>query len=546
MPVLTILPFDKQISFTPGPSLLDLLRTAGFQPESPCNGKGICGKCKVTLADPDAAVPTAHKNISPDETREGVRLACQVFPESDLKVTVPENLSLNARILEGQPLSGLECAPAVSVRKTDSGFFFKYESQKDETPLLGWSGDLHPLGAAIDIGTTTCVVSVYDLATGAHLATKSAINPQTKYGHDVLTRIQMGSEPEGLDTLAKAVAGELNRLISDACHSAGVDAKHILDVVLGGNTTMLQLAGKFDPEPLGHLPFEVGIPGGTDYPAERFGLDIHAEGRVYVPPIVHAFVGTDITAGLLAVGFFDEKDPALFIDIGTNGEMAIAADGRIIVTSTAAGPAFEGMGVSCGVRAAPGALEAAWKGDEGLEFRTVDEKPVNGICGSGIIDLIAVLHGMGVIESSGLMQPDPDGKVSEKEDGRQYEITPKVFLSQGDIRQIQLAKGAIRTGIDMLVKAAGLEMDRIQKVVLAGAFGYHLKPASLEAIGLLPPKTAGKVMFSGNTSKTGAAMMLINAALRKKLETQAAGATHLALADKPEFQDLFIENLSLP
>jgi uncharacterized 2Fe-2S/4Fe-4S cluster protein (DUF4445 family) len=318
---------------------------------------------------------------------------------------------------------------------------------------------------------------------------------------------------------------------------------------------MLTLAAAINPEPLGRLPFTVDIKGGASYAAKDFGLDVNPAGRIYVPPIVHAFVGSDITAGVLACGCLEKKNPSLFVDVGTNGEMGINNDGRFIVASTAAGPAFEGMGVSCGIRAVPGAVEAAYFDGETIDIKTIDAQPARGICGSGIIDVVAALLKAAVVNPSGRMKT-PDQKeglqasVAERlrliDDQPVCNIADGVFFNQADIRQLQLAKGAIRTGIDMLMSEANVTAEDLEDITLAGAFGYHLRPDSLATIGLIPEKLARKVRFAGNTSKTGCAMMLIDASLREYLEKEVQSVEHLPLAEKISFQKLFIENLNFP
>jgi uncharacterized 2Fe-2S/4Fe-4S cluster protein (DUF4445 family) len=396
---------------------------------------------------------------------------------------------------------------------------------------------------------------LFCLITGKELSTASSINPQTQFGHDILSRIQKGSTAEGLAEVAGVVRKELNRLVQAACKKSNTVVDEILDVVVGGNTTMLTLAAAINPEPLGHLPFTVDIKAGVSYAAKDFGLDINPAGRVYVPPIVHAFIGSDITAGVLACGCLEKKKPSLFVDIGTNGEMGINNNGRFIVASTAAGPAFEGMGVSCGIRAVPGAVEAAYFDGETIDIKTIDAQPARGICGSGIIDIMASLLKAGVVNPAGRIKTpeqkeDLQASVAEGlmliDDQPVFNIADSVYFSQADIRQLQLAKGAIRTGIDMLMSEANVTAEDLEDITLAGAFGYHLRPDSLATIGLIPDKLARKVRFAGNTSKTGCAMMLIDASLREYLEKQAQSVEHLPLAEKISFQELFIANLNFP
>jgi uncharacterized 2Fe-2S/4Fe-4S cluster protein (DUF4445 family) len=556
MPKLTILPFKKNIEIRTDETVMEALRRGGYEIEGPCNGQGICGKCRIRVENPADVPQTPHRRISETEAREkGIRLACRLIPPGDITVHLPDDFSVDARILEGEHLGGIELNPAAVVISKKDAYWLQYAGEESELILQKWDAQFSAKGLAIDIGTTTLVVTLFCLVTGKELSTASSINPQTKFGHDILSRIQKGSTEEGLAEVAGVIRNELNRLVQAACKKSNAVVDEILDVVIGGNTTMLTLAAAINPEPLGRLPFTVDIKAGASFAAKDFGLDVNPAGRVYVPPIVHAFIGSDITAGVLACGCLEKKKPSLFVDVGTNGEMGINNDGRFIVASTAAGPAFEGMGVSCGIRAVPGAVEAAYFDGETIDIKTIDAQPARGICGSGIIDIMASLLKAGVVNPSGRIKT-PDQKeglqtsVAERlmliDDQPVFNIVDSVFFSQADIRQLQLAKGAIRTGIDMLMSEANVTAEDLEDLTLAGAFGYHLRPDSLATIGLIPDKLARKVRFAGNTSKTGCAMMLINASLREYLEKQVQRVEHLPLAEKISFQELFIENLNFP
>ena len=553
---LTILPFKTNMNVRPEETVMQALRRGGYEIEGPCNGKGICGKCRIRVDNPVDVPQTDHRSISETEAREmGIRLACRLIPEGDMTVHLPDDFTVDARILEGEHLGSINLNPAAVVVFRDDTYWMKYTGMDSEVILPKWRAQFSPKGLAIDVGTTTLVVTLFCLTTGKELSTTSSINPQTKFGHDVLSRIQKGSTPEGLAEVAGVVRKELNRLIQTACQKSNAVVAEVLDVVIGGNTTMLTLAAAINPESLGHLPFTVDIKGGASYAAKDFGLDINPAGRIYVPPIVHAFIGSDITAGVLACGCLEKQKPSLFVDVGTNGEMGINNDGRFIVASTAAGPAFEGMGVSCGIRAVPGAVESAYFDGETIDIKTIDAQPARGICGSGIIDIMASLLKADIVNPDGRMKTpgEKEGlQVSVAEgirlvdDKPVFNIADGVFFNQADIRQLQLAKGAIRTGIDMLMSEAKVTAEELEDITLAGAFGYHLRPDSLATIGLIPEKLAPKVRFAGNTSKTGCAMMLINVDLREYLQKQVQRVEHLPLAEKISFQNLFIENLNFP
>ncbi|MBT8372371.1 MAG: DUF4445 domain-containing protein [Deltaproteobacteria bacterium] len=556
MAKLTILPYKKIVQIGIDETVLQALRKGGFEIEGPCNGQGICGKCKIRVENPDDVRPTPHHRISESENREkNIRLACQLTTAADISVHLPDDFSVNARILEGEHLRGIDLKPAAVVVLLKGTYAMHYAGVDSGITLPKWQPQYSPKGLAIDIGTTTLVVTLFCLLTGKQLTTASSINPQTQFGHDVVSRIQKGSTDEGLAELAEVVRKELNRLILTTCEKSNAAAEEILDVVIGGNTTMLELVAAINPEPLGHLPFTVEIKGGASYSAKAFGLKINPAAKIYIPPIVHAFIGSDITAGILACGCLEKEKPSLFIDIGTNGEMGINNGDRFIVASTAAGPAFEGMGVSSGIRAVPGAVESSHFNGESIDFNTIDSQPAKGICGSGIIDIIASLLKAEVVDPSGRMKtPSQRSEVQPMiaehlrliDEHPVFQIAENVHFTQADVRQVQLAKGAIRTGIDMLMAEADVTPEDLDDITLAGAFGYHLRPDSLETIGLIPKQLAHKVRFAGNSSKTGCAMMLLNASLRAYLEKQVPRVEHLLLAEKLSFQELFIANLNFP
>ncbi|MGM0788321.1 MAG: ASKHA domain-containing protein, partial [Thermodesulfobacteriota bacterium] len=430
MAEIRVIPDNLSISTRKGESVRDALYRGGIELETPCNGEGLCGKCQIRVSDPENVPETPHKEITEAQARDGIRLACQLVPEKDMTIEILSDFHKDEhRILEGdrdpsfseweagspgqesakRHLSDsgprLRTSPAVALDCTDGGCTMFYDRQ-EAVKLESWQAGSDPMGLAIDLGTTTLVVSIIDLVTGRELATTSSLNPQIRFGHDVVRRIQKGSDPEGLKELSECVRNGLNRLIEQACEDSGTDTGKVLDVVIGGNTTMLQLAAAVDPEPLGRVPFEVGLKSGRSYPASRFGLNIHPYARVYVPPIVHAYLGADISAGLLVSRRFFEKDGAmLFVDVGTNGEMGLSFGGQYLMTSTAAGPAFEGMGISAGMRARIGAVEAVTTDGSGsFQIHTIGNAPPEGICGSGIIDITAALLKLGVIDTTGRMR----------------------------------------------------------------------------------------------------------------------------------------------
>ncbi len=553
MPILTILPQGKKIKVKPGTPLLDAIRQAGFEISSPCNGQQLCGKCRVRIADPALPPESPLEHLTTDEVAAGVRLACQVRIHDEMQVTLPNDYALDTRILEGELIQKSRLASAIEIQEISGQFQLHYRNQP---PVLlnTWQPEFSPKGIAADLGTTTLVLTLIDLQTGEELATSSAVNPQARYGQDVMTRIARASTAEGLAELSALISKGLNELVEKSCRAAGALPHEIVDAVIGGNTAMLQIAAAIDPSGLGKLPFTVGIQSGRTVTADAFRLNLNPQARVYIPPVAHAFVGSDISAGLLSVDFFKQKAPTLFIDLGTNGEIALIANGRLIVTSTAAGPAFEGMGITHGMLASPGAIETVWTNGEFLNLRTIDNAPARGICGSGIIDIMACLIRLDAVDSGGRLRNPHDETTGLGLLADRYErvdriaaikLTDALAFTQKDIRQFQLAKSAIQTGAELLLSAAGVDLDQLEKIVIAGAFGYHLRTESLRQIGMVPRNFKGEIAFVGNTCRTGCARMLVDATTRDFLQDKMKPVTHLAIAADPDFQSRFIQNLSL-
>jgi len=403
----------------------------------------------------------------------------------------------------------------------------------------------------VDIGTTTLVASLVDLRTGVEAASESALNPQALHAQDVLSRIQLGSSPEGLALLQGELIQELNRLVAVLTTEVGVAPHHIYEAVLSGNTAMLHLAAGVNPEPLGQFPYTPALRGGQHLLAQDLGLALHPQALVYLPPILSAYVGADITSGVLATRLDQAKGVTLFVDIGTNGEMVLAVDGRLAATSTAAGPAFEGMNITCGMRAARGAIEGFAVEAGAIVVKTIGHAEALGLCGSGLVDLVGELAYTGALGPSGRFakshpQPELHGRLETVEGKIRFQVAGPVHLTQKDVRQVQLAKGAVRAGIELLLKSEGLSPSDVDRVLIAGSFGYHLRTRSLVNLGLLPPEFADRVEFVGNTSKTGGKAFLLNASLREEMAELAKRVTLVELANDPTFEKTFVAALAFP
>ncbi|MDR0683765.1 MAG: ASKHA domain-containing protein, partial [Spirochaetaceae bacterium] len=458
-----------------GASVLEAARLAGVDIETPCGGEGNCGKCGVTIAASGETV-----------------LACRAKARDGDVYLVPDyeagNKSL--RILSERLSFRREIAPFVTKEYRD-GKTFVYGGGR----LLGSEeGDSTDAlyGLAVDIGTTTMVAELIDIRKAETLAAESALNPQARYAQDVIGRIHFAGKENGLVTLYGDFVGALNGLITALTRKAGIESRHIYEAVYSGNTTMLHLACNIDPSSMGPYPYTPQITGGLHVTDEAVNISPFAP--IYLPPVISAWVGADITSGILATELERKSGVTLFVDIGTNGEMVLAKDGRLAATSTAAGPAFEGMNIACGMRASSGAVEAFSIGEDGeVSFRLIGEDGstlcvelgvsgptqsaalsrnsrclapaglASGICGSGLIDIAGELVRTGVINRRGRLAAPKDGAGAEKlaarvrlEDEKPaFFITDKVYIGQKDVRQIQLAKSAIRCGIELLLARFG-------------------------------------------------------------------------------------------
>lgn len=557
---ITLQPIDETVEVHPGETLRDTLLRSGISIEGPCNGQGVCGQCGIWVDSPEDVPPTGHKNITSEQEHAGLRLSCRVVPRTDMVIRLPEAVAADARkiregrqILEGERIRWGRVDSAVRMVHEGDAWYLHYNGNPEGVPVPGWQPEMAPKGLAVDLGTTSMVVTLVSLRTGGELSTASMLNPQSRYGHDVISRIRHGATAEGLDQLYRAVSDGLNRLISEACQDSGSNFREILDVVIGGNTTMLQIAARIDPSPLGVIPFRVDIESGTSYPGTRFGLAINPAGRIYIPPVIHAYIGTDVTAGLLmSSAFFDGNARVLYMDVGTNGEIAVNNRGRRLAASTAAGPAFEGSTLTSGMRAALGAVSSASTDGYTLELVTIGDVPVRGVCGSGIVDLIACLLDLGIVDQTGRMKTDKEGLrispgVLERMvvlDGMPaVRLGEKAVFTQEDVRAVQLSKGAIRAAINILLDRVGLRAADLDRIIIAGGFGFHLNARSLERIGLIPTDTAGKVEFAGNASRTGCVWLLNDISYRRYLESEAAGIVHVPIAGHPDFMDLYVESM---
>lgn len=483
-----------------GESILSALQSAGMTaPDAPCGGNGTCKKCLVHVEG------------------LGEVLACKTPVTGDQIVTIPQ-----------------QNAGAVVARE---GARIAYEI----TPRSG-------LGAAVDIGTTTVVAHLYDLQTGEHLGTRSGMNCQRPFGADVISRIQYTTDhPDGLERLSAAIRGQVAGYCADLCAAAGRAVEEVKAVTIAANTVMEHIYAGLSPATIAAAPFTPLSLFGDEYDGEAVGL--HEGCVIYLAPAEAGYVGGDITAGILASGAHKADRPVLFLDIGTNGEMALgsAKDG-FVCCATAAGPAFEGAVISQGMAACDGAISAVeWDGGN-LNLTVLGGGQAVGICGSGLVDALAVLLELGAVDETGrLLPPDeaPDGAlpylVEDEDEQVSFRLTDTVAITEGDVRQLQLAKAAIAAGIQTLLHDAGLTEDGVDKLYLAGGFGNYIRKESAAAIGLLPPSMVERIFCVGNTAGQGAAAVLLSDSAREELDALPGQCRYLELSGHKKFNDFYIE-----
>jgi len=562
---------DISIEVTEGERLSECIRAAGLAFETPCNGLGLCGKCRVKAWGdlyPPGNLESGFINAP------NVRLACLARVKGDVWIELPVKGNQLKTINQGFAIevevdSSVKQLLLLPQQRTAQSYVERLPYNSGTVDIYQKAGkleqggvqqiygilvdndlvDLAPelgeiLGVAIDIGTTGISAYLLDLATGEILQKQSCLNPQTEYGGDVLSRISYCLEnPQGPVQLQEAIIGKINELVTELTGTQE-RADRVYQVVIAGNTTMQHFVLGVYPGSIARAPYRPVFLEQVDLKAREIGIQICPEGRVTLLPSASGYVGADILAGLVATGF-DKKDvPAVFLDIGTNGEIVANLGGRLIATSTAAGPALEGMNISCGCRAEEGAIDTFLIDDNlKLHFTTIGDAEPKGICGSGLIDITAAMVARKIVLASGRFNPKLDPKLEASVRDKKFYITDDIYISQTDIRQIQLAKGAIAAGVTLLLEEAGIPLKAIQEAVIAGAFGYHINPDSIREIGFLPKGFQGKITFVGNSSAEGARLALINKGVMTQIRELKKRIEVLELSTNPRFQDYFVKAL---
>jgi uncharacterized 2Fe-2S/4Fe-4S cluster protein (DUF4445 family) len=561
----------REIEAEPGRSLLTTLQSSGFYFPALCGGRGSCGKCGITLREGSLPVtPSDLASFSPEGLAEGRRLACAAYPEGDLSVELPETgeedfsaLSLfvpgdeRPRGLEEEvftpgkkarsyaralapdrALSYAELREASKLAGAPPGAFQVYRAQGR---ILRVSSGAEPVyAAAVDIGTTTLAMALVNLGTGRIAARFHGVNRQRQFGADVISRIERangGDLPLLCRTLREQISGGIDAL----CEEASLERGEIRRIAVTGNTVMLHLLLGLSCRDLGQLPFTpvtldmVSLEG-----EELFGGGLSCE--TVILPGISAYVGADITAGLLFAGIHGGAEPVLFMDIGTNGEMALVHGGRILCTATAAGPAFEGGNIRCGTGSVPGAISRAWFRNGGFEWTTIGGRPPEGICGSGVVDIVyqGLKNGL-ILRGGGFSKkrlPSSEIFLARTEGGGD------IVFCQKDVRELQLAKSAIRSGLDALLHHAGLGYGDIKTLYIAGGFGFNLNLESGAGIGLIPQALLPRVSLIGNSALGGTVKYLLNPEHEETLRRIAGEAEEFSLPEDRYFTRKFIGNLT--
>jgi uncharacterized 2Fe-2S/4Fe-4S cluster protein (DUF4445 family) len=604
---VTFEPSGRGVFVLPGTILLEAAARVGFIIETPCGGAGQCGKCVVRVTS-GACLPceACYHTLSDDDVARGYRLACQCRVDGALVVEIPETslfqtaqkiLSRDSgepttveptivkRFLELSPpdrddgrsdvsrvrdaLGNVEIDPAAMPAMPDAlraGGFRVTATLSGNRLIRLDPGDTRAVcfGVAFDIGTTTLVGTLVDLNTGADRAVSSRVNPQTSFGDDVISRIKRcRDDAHGLAALHDAVLKATNAIVDDLAKQASIAPDAIVEAVISGNTTMQQIFCRISPVALGEIPFVPAFEDALTVRAADVGLKIYPYADVQVFPQIGGFVGGDTVAGILATRLQQSEAPALLVDVGTNGEIVLANRGALTATSVAAGPAFEGARIVNGMRAARGAIEKVVFNDD-VEINVIGNAKPTGLCGTGLIDAAAGLLDAGILDITGrILGPDEmPATVSRalrrraiEENGQcrfvlvdatESGTSEALCLYQRDIRELQLATGAIRAGIAVLLKEAGLRPEDLGAVLLAGAFGNFIRRNHARRIGMLPPIPTERIRFVGNTASSGAKRMLLSRTERAEAERLCRATRHVDLSLNPDFQMEFSQAMLFP
>jgi len=615
---ITFLPDKKNIEVNEGTTILEALEKVGININTPCGGEGVCGKCKVLIKKGvTAATPIEEVILSKEEIKKGFREACQTKLFKDTIIEIPPEVRLDFKRVFSSDLKGdidriknnfsLESnlkkvfldlkEPSLDDQRAD------WERIKDELsskkienisnlktsleilkkiPVLIREANfkitviLHnnriinvekgnttksSYGIAFDIGTTTVAGYLVDLNTGEELSAVAKANPQIIYGDDVISRIGFAQkQKENLEILQREIVNTLNEIIRETAQKAGVNTNNIYKISIAGNTCMHHLLLGLNPSYIAPSPYIPVIKESFNLKAKDIPkLILEPTANVYMLPNISAFVGADIVAGILAIRMYENEKTFLFIDLGTNGEIVLGSKRKMWTCSTAAGPAFEGARISSGMRAAEGAIDKVEMDNKSITYRVIKDGKIRGICGSGLIDLIAELIKLGLIDKSGKLidreecEPSLSREIKKRMingqkgnkflivRGKETESGNPIYLTQRDIREVQLAKAAIFAGIKILLKEINISQEDIQKILLAGAFGNFIDKKSAIRIGLIPYLPLEKIESVGNAAGRGAEITLLSEKTREICEKISKDIKYIELSSRTDFQEEFVE-----
>ncbi|MFQ6096749.1 MAG: ASKHA domain-containing protein [Armatimonadota bacterium] len=605
-------PGRRQVEVEPGTSLMEAAEKAGLALWAPCGRRGACGQCKVVVqpgSEVSELTEAETRALGPEEREHGYRLACQTRAMGETCVTLPRRFATTvARVLEegmtrdvalrpnvvqhrlempGPSLSdqtpdlarieralgfdrgrlavSREVAAGVPTTLRDHDFRVTVTLVGNRLASVSGPRDRSSMcGAAFDIGTTTIVCYLVDLANGKLLAAASGLNAQATYGADVISRLDYARQnPRGLPALRSSVLGTMNTLLGEACAEVQVALEDVYEATVVGNTCMVHLFLGLDPSNIATTPFVPVLTRPYTLGAREVGLDIHPEGAVLCLPGIAGYVGADIVGVMTATELDRRSGIVAAVDIGTNGEVVLWTGEELLCCSCAAGPAFEGAQIRHGMRAMTGAIDSVGVDDGDLRVTTIDEAPAVGLCGSGLLDAAATLLDIGLIDEAGRLGAG-DGMANAPDairrrirgEGTQAEFVlawPEatsegfaITLAQADVRQLQLASGAVRAGIEVLLGRAGLRAQDLDELLLAGAFGSYLRKESALRTGMLPPIPAERIVSVGNAAGMGAVLSLISTDVREYAEDLAVRAKYVELSAAPEFQTAFVEAMVFP
>jgi uncharacterized 2Fe-2S/4Fe-4S cluster protein (DUF4445 family) len=595
---VTFQPEGKNVYVLKGTKVLEAAGRAGIIIESSCGGKGICSKCRVEITEGELEpAPAERELINTEVLSKEARLACQSKIYSSCVINIPKESRRSVQhILTSRLKVKKDIKPSIRkiylelpkptlenhvadlemIKKAIRSEFtldiyiirqlskilresdFKVTCVFSNNELISIEkGDTTKsnYGVAFDVGTTTLVATLLDANTGEELAVCARMNPQVIYGDDVIARINLViNEKDGLENLHHCLVKEMNEMVNELIGQAGIKKKNIYKITTAGNSAMGHILAKISPENLGSIPFSLTMKEGIEIKAQRIGININSDGSVYLLPNIGGFVGGDSVAAILYTQTHKSTETKLIIDIGTNGEIILGNEASIVAASTAAGPAFEGARISQGMRASKGAIEKIVISKD-VEYNVIGNVAPTGICGTGLIDVAAEMSRKGIVDRTGriVSRKALEGKISdellkriiEHETYNDFLIAdkPPIYITQQDIRELQLAKAAISAGIKILEDELGIEDKDIDEILLAGAFGNFIRRNNVKQIGLIPDLPSEKIKFIGNAASSGAELVLLSSNSKEEVEHISRHTQYIQLSTKSDFNKKFADEM---